>query len=85
MKDLQSEIDVRNVALKNVGIKNLKWPICVLDKENEIQHTVANIDASVDLPHEMRGTHMSRFVEIIGEMENVLPKRLEATLDNLIE
>ena len=85
MKDLQSEIDVRNVALKNVGIKNLKWPICVLDRENEIQHTVANIDASVDLPHEMRGTHMSRFVEIIGEMEDIQPKSLELTLDKLIE
>lgn len=85
MKDLQSEVDARNVTLKNVGIKNLKWPICVLDKENKIQHTIANIDASVELPHDMRGTHMSRFVEVIGEMEDVLPQSLEKTLDKLME
>lgn len=85
MKDVQSQTDTRNVALKNVGIKNLKWPICVLDKKNKTQNTIAIIDVSVDLPHNLRGTHMSRFVEVIGEMKNVLPQSLEETLDKLME
>ena len=84
MKDVQSQTDMRNVALKNVGIKNLKWPICVLDRENKTQNTIAIIDVSVDLPHNSRGTHMSRFVEVIGEMKNVLPQSLEETLDKLM-
>jgi GTP cyclohydrolase I len=65
MRDIQNERDYRNIAIDKVGIKNLQYPITVLDRSNEIQHTVANINMYVDLPHEYKGTHMSRFVEML--------------------
>lgn len=65
MKDIQSEPDDRNLPIDKVGIKNLKYPITVLDRAKTIQHTVASINMYVDLPHTFKGTHMSRFVEIL--------------------
>ncbi len=65
MKDIQNERDYRNIPIDKVGIKNLQYPITVLDRRNRFQHTVANINMYVDLPHEYKGTHMSRFVEML--------------------
>lgn len=65
MKDIQNEHDHRNIPIDKVGIKNLKYPITVLDRKNAIQHTVASISMYVDLPHNYKGTHMSRFVEML--------------------
>jgi GTP cyclohydrolase I len=65
MRDIQNERDYRNIPIDKVGIKNLKYPITVLDRRNKIQHTVADINMYVDLPHEYKGTHMSRFVEML--------------------
>lgn len=85
MKDVQSQKDTRNIALKRVGINDLKWPIKVLDKTTGEQSTVATMDLSVYLPHDQRGTHMSRFVEVIKEAPNLSPKSLEETLKHLVE
>ncbi|MBW2367446.1 MAG: GTP cyclohydrolase I FolE2 [Deltaproteobacteria bacterium] len=65
MIDIQSQPDNRNISIDKVGIKNLKYPITVLDRAKAIQHTVATINMYVDLPHTDKGTHMSRFVEIL--------------------
>ena len=65
MKDIQNQRDYRNIPIDKVGIKNLHYPITVLDRSNRFQHTVANINMYVDLPHEYKGTHMSRFVEML--------------------
>ena len=65
MKDMQKERDYRNIPIDKVGIKNLRYPITVLDRKNGFQHTVAYINMYVDLPHKDKGTHMSRFVEIL--------------------
>lgn len=85
MKDVQSQKDERNIALKKVGIKDLKWPVKVMDKEEGAQNTVAEIALSVDLPKDMRGTHMSRFVETLNSMESINPKSLEKFLIHLKE
>lgn len=85
MKDVQSERDYRNIPLKNVGINNLKWPVTVMDKSEGVQNTVATISISVDLPHDIRGTHMSRFVETVSKMKSINPKDLEITLEELRE
>jgi GTP cyclohydrolase I len=66
LKDVQSELDERKLEIQKVGIKGIKYPIYVLDKLNQYQHTVAVIDMYVDLPHHFKGTHMSRFIEIIN-------------------
>ena len=65
LPDTQNQRDIRNIPINKVGVKNLKYPIAVKDKDNEIQHTIATISMTVDLPHEFKGTHMSRFVEIL--------------------
>jgi len=65
MRDLQSEKDFRNVPLNRVGIKNLRYPVEVLDQKAGRQKTVANISMFVDLAGDLRGTHLSRFVELV--------------------
>ena len=65
MRDIQNQRDYRNLAIDQVGIKNLRYPITVRDRRDGSQHTVATINMYVDLPHEYKGTHMSRFVEML--------------------
>jgi len=66
LSDLQSESDHRNLEIKKVGVKGLSYPIVVQDRARGTQHTVARIQMSVLLPHNFRGTHMSRFIEILN-------------------
>ncbi len=65
MKDIQSERDYRNIPIDKVGIKNLRYPITVRDRREGFQQTVATINMYVDLPDKYKGTHMSRFVEML--------------------
>ncbi|MCL4429008.1 MAG: GTP cyclohydrolase I FolE2, partial [Deltaproteobacteria bacterium] len=67
LKDVQNSKDKRGIAIDKVGIKNLSYPIAVLDKKKSLQHTIANINMYVDLPHYFKGTHMSRFLEVLNE------------------
>ena len=67
LKDVQNSKDKRGIAIDKVGIKNLHYPISVLDKTKTFQHTVADINMYVDLPHYFKGTHMSRFLEVLNE------------------
>jgi GTP cyclohydrolase IB len=67
VKDVQSQPDDRNIPIDRVGVKNLRYPITVLDRASRRQNTVASINMYVNLPHRFRGTHMSRFVEILSE------------------
>lgn len=72
MKDVQNERDFRNIPINKVGIKNLRYPVTVLDRAKGTQHTVAEISMYVDLPQEYKGTHMSRFLEILQIFNNDL-------------
>lgn len=72
MKDVQNERDYRNIPINKVGIKNLRYPVTVLDRASGTQHTVADINMYVDLPHECKGTHMSRFLETLQVFKNDL-------------
>jgi GTP cyclohydrolase I len=65
MKDVQSQPDYRNIPIDKVGIKNLRYPITVRDRRDGFQNTIAAINMYVDLPHDNKGTHMSRFVELL--------------------
>ena len=66
MKDIQSLPDLRRISIRKVGVKNITYPIIVLDKERKTQQTVARVNMYVNLPHRFKGTHMSRFVEILN-------------------
>ncbi len=67
MKDVQNSYDDRQMPIQKVGITDLKYPVVVLDRRNKSQHTVASVSMLVDLPHNYKGTHMSRFVEILNQ------------------
>jgi GTP cyclohydrolase I len=66
LADTQSQPDSRELGIDKVGVKGLLHPIEVLDKANEIQDTVARFSLLVDLPKDFKGTHMSRFVEVLN-------------------
>jgi GTP cyclohydrolase I len=67
MKDIQNHKDDRNIDIDQVGVKGIRYPITVLDKNNGKQQTVAKINMYVNLPRHYKGTHMSRFVEVLNE------------------
>jgi len=84
MKDIQNQRDYRNITIDKVGIKDLRYPITVLDRRNGCQDTVATINMYVDLPHEYKGTHMSRFVEILNVLRpEVSLKKISDALDQM--
>jgi GTP cyclohydrolase I len=81
LADCQSQPDSRQLRIDKVGVKGLSYPIEVLDKKHKTQDTVAKISLLVDLPKDFKGTHMSRFVEVLnahGRLVNVenLPSML---------
>ncbi len=86
MKDIQNQRDYRQIPIDKVGIKNLRYPIRVLDKKDGYQNTVASINMYVDLPHKYKGTHMSRFVELLHLFRpEVSLKRFSAILAQMKE
>lgn len=77
MPDMQKSRDTRNIAIDKVGVKDIRYPIVVQDKSREQQHTVARVNMFVDLPHHFKGTHMSRFIEVLNLYHG------EISIDNL--
>jgi len=70
--DKQSEPDDRNLRIDKVGVRNLRFPIRIRDKAHVHQDTIATIGMYVDLPHHFKGTHMSRFIEVLNAHGNVV-------------
>ncbi len=66
LKDTQSERDYRKLPIDRVGVKGLRYPVEIKDKAHEVQATIATVALAVDLPHHYKGTHMSRFVEVLN-------------------
>ena len=67
--DVQNKPDIRHIAIDKVGIKDIRHPVLVKDRSQGVQHTIANFNMYVELPHNFKGTHMSRFVEILNSHE----------------
>jgi len=72
LHDKQSERDHRELRIDKVGVRGLRFPIQVRDKAHAVQNTVATIGLFVDLPKEFKGTHMSRFIEVLHAHGNVI-------------
>jgi GTP cyclohydrolase I len=84
MKDIQSQPDFRKIPIDKVGIKNLRYPITVRDRRDGFQHTIATINMYVDLPHNNKGTHMSRFVELLHLLRpDVSLEKFAVILENM--
>lgn len=78
MPDVQALPDTRQVPIDRVGVKEVTYPMRLRTREGGVQHTVANINMYVALPHHQKGTHMSRFLEVLNEHagEPVSPERM---------
>src|SRR6185436_13023807 len=82
MNDTQGSLDARDVDLQRVGVKNVVLPFRIQEKAGGIQTVQATVQLSVDLPRQYKGTHMSRFIEILekwkdqpsgsGQLEHIL-------------
>jgi len=80
LKDIQSERDERRLAIDRVGIRGLRFPVEVRDRDGSVQRTVATGALAVDLPEHYKGTHMSRFVEALNSHGGCLDVRSMAAL-----
>lgn len=69
IEDVQNREDTRQIPINKVGIKDIRHPVRVRDRSVGEQHTIANFNMYVNLPHNFKGTHMSRFVEILNQHE----------------
>jgi GTP cyclohydrolase I len=82
LPDIQKTADTRSIPIDKVGVRGVKHPISVLDRCDEQQHTIGDFTLTVDLPSEFKGTHMSRFLEVLNDHEkeisvHALPAILE--------
>jgi GTP cyclohydrolase I len=75
MQDIQNQADSRKIPIDRVGVCNLVYPIVVLDQKNNSQSTIARLSMSVNLPHQFKGTHMSRFVEVLNSRRGEMTMR----------
>ena len=83
--DVQSSADTRHLAIDRVGIKGIRHPVKVKDKSVGVQHTIATFNMYVHLPHNFKGTHMSRFVEILNQHEREISvESFESILQEMV-
>ena len=86
MPDVQNSADTRQIAINKVGIKSIRHPVRVADKSDGVQHTIANFNMYVYLPHNFKGTHMSRFIEILNTREREISvENFEDMLRQMVE
>jgi len=86
IEDVQNTPDVRHLAIDKVGIKSIRHPVKVQDKSSGVQHTVAMFNMYVHLPHNFKGTHMSRFVEILNMNEREISiENFESILREMVK
>ena len=95
IEDVQGRADTRQIPINKVGIKDIYHPVRVKDRSAGEQHTVANFNMYVNLPHNFKGTHMSRFVEVLhrgdreisvdsfGKMLSEMTEHLDATAGHI--
>lgn len=84
--DVQSSADTRHLAINKVGIKSIRHPVIVKDKSVGVQHTIATFNMYVHLPHNFKGTHMSRFVQILNQHgREISVESFESILREMVE
>jgi len=82
VEDVQSRADTRRIAIDRVGIKDIRHPVRVKDRSGGEQHTIASFNMYVNLPHDFKGTHMSRFVEVLHHAREI---SVDSFSDMLVE
>ena len=82
MRDVQNSPDFRGIPLQQVGVRAVRYPIKVSDKVNQTQHTIGSFNMYVDLTADFKGTHMSRFIEILNQYRHEIDVE---NLDQILE
>jgi GTP cyclohydrolase IB len=85
IEDVQNHADTRRLPINRVGIKDISHPVRVRDRSAGEQHTVATFNMYVSLPHNFKGTHMSRFVEILHTEREISVESFRAMLGTMTE
>jgi GTP cyclohydrolase I len=85
VEDVQSRADTRQLPINRVGIKEISHPVRVKDRSAGEQHTIASFNMYVGLPHNFKGTHMSRFVEILHTEREISVETFRAMLEKMTE
>ena len=84
--DVQNDADSRKLAIDQVGVKSIRHPIRIMERTGGVQHTIAMFNMYVGLPHQFKGTHMSRFVEILSAQERELTvESFKSMLKQMVE
>jgi GTP cyclohydrolase I len=85
LEDVQGRADARRLPINRVGIKDIRHPVRVKDRSAGEQHTIATFNMYVSLPHNFKGTHMSRFVEILHGEREISVESFRAMLEKMTE
>jgi GTP cyclohydrolase IB len=85
VEDVQGRADTRRLPINRVGIKDISHPVRVKDRSAGEQHTIATFNMYVSLPHNFKGTHMSRFVEILHSEREISVESFRAMLASMTE
>ncbi|MGH8230606.1 MAG: GTP cyclohydrolase FolE2 [Steroidobacteraceae bacterium] len=85
VEDVQARADTRQIPINQVGIKDIRHPVRVKDRANGEQHTVATFNMYVNLPHNFKGTHMSRFVEILHHEREISVDSFRSMLSEMAQ
>jgi len=85
IQDVQASPDLRRIAINKVGVKGIRHPVLVKDRSGGYQPTVADFNMYVSLPHDFKGTHMSRFVEILHHEREISVDSFGAMLKEMTE
>ena len=85
VEDVQSRADTRHLPIDRVGIKDISHPVRVKDRSAGEQHTIATFNMYVSLPHNFKGTHMSRFVEILHTEREISVESFRSMLENMTQ
>jgi GTP cyclohydrolase I len=85
VEDVQARADTRHLPINRVGIKDISHPVRVRDRSAGEQHTIATFNMYVSLPHNFKGTHMSRFVEALHAEREVSVESFRTMLAGMTE
>ncbi len=85
VEDVQNRADTRQIPINRVGIKEIVHPVKVRDRSTGEQHTVATLNMYVNLPHNFKGTHMSRFVELLHQEREISVEGFRKILEEMTE
>ncbi len=85
VEDVQGHADTRRIPINRVGIKDVAHPVKVKDRSEGEQHTIATFNMYVNLPHNFKGTHMSRFVEILHGEREISVRSFRAMLERMTQ